>query len=52
MGDVHLEMNVTHWMRVSASVGYRSIRDFKSFGMTEKDASGRMAGVTFRFGSW
>ncbi|MFH0883631.1 MAG: hypothetical protein V2A56_11640 [bacterium] len=46
------ELNVTRWMRVSASVGYRSVRDFSGFGITAEDASGTMAGVTFRFGSW
>lgn len=49
---LRMEMNVTRWMRVSASVGYRSVRDFKSFGMTADDVSGKMAGVTLRFGSW
>jgi hypothetical protein len=49
---VHLELNVTNWMRVAASVGYRSVRDFNSFGMNADDISGKMAGVTFRFGSW
>lgn len=48
----HLELNVTDWMRVAVSGGYRLVRDFDSFGVTAEDASGPVAGVTFRFGSW
>ncbi len=49
---VRIELNVTRWMRVSASFGYRTVYDFKSFGMAADDVSGEMAGVTFRFGTW
>lgn len=48
----HLELNLTDWMRVAVSGGYRLVRDFDAFGVSAEDASGPVAGLTIRFGSW
>lgn len=46
----HLELNVTDWFRVLGSVGYRYTNGVNLGKYSDDDASGAVAGVTFRFG--
>ncbi len=49
-----IEVNVTSWMRIDASAGYRFVKDTNEakFGISDEDASGPVIGLAFRFGSW
>jgi hypothetical protein len=49
-----IEVNVTDWMRLDASAGYRFVKDTNEskFGISDEDASGPVIGLAFRFGSW
>lgn len=46
----HAELNVTTWMRLDAGAGYRFVTGVTEFGLDNEDASGVVAGLTFRFG--
>jgi hypothetical protein len=49
--EVGVELNLTHWMRLSATAGYRFVGGFQ--GITElgkKDLNAPMFGLNFRFG--
>jgi hypothetical protein len=48
----HIEVNITDWMRLDISGGYRYVENIDSFGLKNDDVSGPVAGLTLRFGSW
>lgn len=47
---LHVEMNILRFWRVGFNGGYRYVSGVDSFGLTDADLSGPVAGVTFRFG--
>ena len=49
---LHLEMNVLKFWRVGFSGGYRFVDGVNSFGLSDSDLSGPVAGLTFRFGKF
>lgn len=49
--EVGVELNITKWMRLAGTVGYRYTTGLdESIGYQDEDFSGLMAGVTLRFG--
>jgi hypothetical protein len=48
----HLELNAFRWMRVDAGAGYRFVNGITRFGLENKDVSGPVAGLGFRFGKF
>lgn len=48
--EVGLEFNVTKWMRVSGTVGYRWLSEFDNRKLSNNDYSGVIGNISFRFG--
>ncbi len=49
--EVGVELNLTHWMRVSATAGYRFVDGFEGIPeLGKKDLNAPMFGLNFRFG--
>ena len=49
---MHLEMNITHWMRVDAGAGYRFVNGITLNDLNNNNVGGPVAGLTFRFGQF
>lgn len=48
--EFSLHMNVTRWMRLGLSVGYRATSGVQRHGLTESDLNGVVAGGSMQFG--
>ncbi len=49
--EVGLELNVTHWMRMSATAGYRVVNGFRGIPeLNKNDLNAPIFGLNFRFG--
>jgi hypothetical protein len=48
--EVGLEFNVTKWMRISGTVGYRWLSEFDNRKLSNNDYSGVIGNISFRFG--
>ena len=49
--EIGLELNLTHWMRMSATAGYRFVDGFEGISeLSKKDLNAPMFGLNFRFG--
>ncbi|MBC7774535.1 MAG: hypothetical protein H7246_03785 [Phycisphaerae bacterium] len=51
MPEVGLELNLTHWMRISATAGYRFVDGFEGIPeLSKTDLNAPVFGLNFRFG--